>query len=89
MSTPTRPAAPAPPRTAPAADMFGNRRPIAGLGVPTQKAKDFKGTLRRLLLTKPGPYRSVSWSTYLLKKLFAVRAILPFLFQNCFLSARL
>ena len=51
MSTPTRPAAPAPapPRTAPAADMFGNRRPIAGLGVPTQKAKDFKGTLRRLL----------------------------------------
>jgi ATP-binding cassette subfamily B protein len=29
--------------------MFGNRRPIGGLGVPAQKAKDFKGTLRRLL----------------------------------------
>jgi ATP-binding cassette subfamily B protein len=27
--------------------MFGNR-PIGGLGVPTQKAKNFKGTLRRL-----------------------------------------
>ena len=53
MSTPSRPSvpapAPAPPRTAPPADMFGNRRPIAGLGVPTQKAKDFKGTLRRLV----------------------------------------
>jgi ATP-binding cassette subfamily B multidrug efflux pump len=60
MSTPTRPpfdgaqgkagASPqAAQRTAPPADMFGNRRPIAGLGVPTQKAKDFKGTLRRLL----------------------------------------
>jgi ATP-binding cassette subfamily B protein len=51
MSTPSRPAvpSPAPPRTAPPADMFGNRRPIAGLGVPIQKAKDFKGTLRRLL----------------------------------------
>ena len=60
MSTPSRPpldgaqgkAATSPQaaqRTAPPADMFGNRRPIAGLGVPTQKAKDFKGTLRRLL----------------------------------------
>jgi len=29
--------------------MFGNRRPIGGLGVPTQKAKNFKGTLVRLL----------------------------------------
>jgi len=29
--------------------MFGNRRPIGGLGVPMQKAKDFKGTLLRLL----------------------------------------
>jgi ATP-binding cassette subfamily B protein len=28
--------------------MFGNRRPIGGLGVPVQKAKDFKGTLARL-----------------------------------------
>jgi len=28
--------------------MFGPPRPIGGLGVPTQKAKDFKGTLRRL-----------------------------------------
>jgi ATP-binding cassette subfamily B protein len=34
-----------PPRTPPT--IFGNR-PIGGLGVPTQKAKDFKGTLRRL-----------------------------------------
>jgi ATP-binding cassette subfamily B protein len=46
-ATPTSPQGP--PRTAPAADMFGNRRPIGGLGVPAQKAKDFKGTLRRLL----------------------------------------
>jgi len=60
MSTPPRPpagAAPAgaagssmppggPPRTPP--PMFGPPRPIGGLGVPTQKAKDFKGTLRRL-----------------------------------------
>src|SRR5262245_12906088 len=36
-------------RTAPPADMFGNRRPIGGLGVPTQKANNFKGTLVRLL----------------------------------------
>jgi len=28
--------------------MFGGR-PIGGLGVPTQKAKNFKGTLNRLL----------------------------------------
>ena len=34
---------------APAADMFGGRRPIGGIGVASQKAKDFKGTLRRLL----------------------------------------
>jgi ATP-binding cassette, subfamily B, multidrug efflux pump len=34
---------------APPADMFGNRRPIGGLGMPTQKAKNFKGTLVRLL----------------------------------------
>jgi ATP-binding cassette, subfamily B, multidrug efflux pump len=33
---------------APPADMFGNRRPIGGLGVPVQKAKDFNGTLARL-----------------------------------------
>jgi ATP-binding cassette subfamily B multidrug efflux pump len=39
----------APPRTAPPADMFGGRRPIGGLGVPAQKAKNFKGTLARLL----------------------------------------
>jgi ATP-binding cassette subfamily B protein len=63
MSTPTRkpldsaqgkPGAPeaaspqGPPRP-PQGDMFGNRRPIGGRGVPTQKAKDFKATLRRLL----------------------------------------
>jgi ATP-binding cassette, subfamily B, multidrug efflux pump len=56
MSTPSRPqgssqAPPAAPpqRTAPPADMFGNRRTIGGLGMPTQKAKNFKGTLVRLL----------------------------------------
>jgi ATP-binding cassette subfamily B protein len=55
MSTPTRPQGPPPappaampPRTAPPRDMFGGR-PIGGLGVPTQKAKNFKGTLIRLL----------------------------------------
>jgi ATP-binding cassette subfamily B protein len=32
----------------PPRDMFGGR-PIAGLGVPTQKAKNFKGTLARFL----------------------------------------
>ena len=50
MSEPSRTPSPqhAPPK-APPADMFGNRRPIGGLGVPTQKAKDFKGTLNRLL----------------------------------------
>jgi len=36
------------PRTAPPRDMFGGR-PIGGLGVPTQKAKNFKGTTARLL----------------------------------------
>ena len=59
MSTPSRPQEPpqapapassqAPQRTAPPADMFGNRRTIGGLGMPTQKAKNFKGTLVRLL----------------------------------------
>ena len=38
-----------PQRTAPPADVFGNRRTIGGLGMPTQKAKNFKGTLARLL----------------------------------------
>src|SRR5438067_1277081 len=49
-SGPQRPSAPspqAPPRAAPP-DMFG-RRGFAGLGMPTQKAKNFKGTLVRLL----------------------------------------
>lgn len=62
MSTPSRPQSPqqtasaaspqspeGPQRTAPPADMFGGRRPIAGLGVPTQRARNFKGTLVRLL----------------------------------------
>ena len=40
---------------------------------------DLKGTLRRLLVTKPGPKSSVCWLMYLLKKLFAVSAILAFL----------
>ena len=44
MSTPSRPQTP----TAPPQDMFG-RRGFAGLGMPTQKAKHFKGTLGRLL----------------------------------------
>ncbi len=37
-----------PQRTAPPRDMFGGR-PIGGLGMPTQKAKNFKGSLNRLL----------------------------------------
>ena len=45
MSAPAKTqAAPAPPPR----DMFGGR-PIGGLGMPTQKAKNFKGTLVRLL----------------------------------------
>jgi ATP-binding cassette subfamily B multidrug efflux pump len=46
---PPAPSAAPPQRTAPPADMFGNRRTIGGLGMPTQKAKNFKGTLVRLL----------------------------------------
>jgi ATP-binding cassette, subfamily B, multidrug efflux pump len=38
----------APPRAAPAQDMFG-RRMIGGLGIPSQKAKNFKETTIRLL----------------------------------------
>ncbi|HXI30145.1 MAG TPA: ABC transporter ATP-binding protein [Vicinamibacterales bacterium] len=45
-STPARAGEP-PPRTPPR-DMFGGR-PIGGLGMPTQKAKNFKATSRRLL----------------------------------------
>jgi ATP-binding cassette, subfamily B, multidrug efflux pump len=50
MSTPPRPIEPGatPQRQAPAADVFG-RRPVGGLGVSAPKAKNFKGTLRRLL----------------------------------------
>src|SRR5438477_117828 len=44
---PSPPSPQAPQRAAPP-DMFG-RRGFAGLGVPTQKAKNFKGTLVRLL----------------------------------------
>src|SRR5260221_9012522 len=50
-SGPQRPSAPspqAPQRAAPPPDMFG-RWGFAGLGMPTQKAKNFKGTLVRLL----------------------------------------
>ena len=46
MSAATPPKGPQP--QAPPADMFG-RRGFAGLGMPTQKAKNFKGTLMRLL----------------------------------------
>jgi ATP-binding cassette subfamily B protein len=42
---PQGPPAATPPRTPP--PLFGNR-PIGGLGVPTQKAKDFRGTIARL-----------------------------------------
>jgi ATP-binding cassette, subfamily B, multidrug efflux pump len=45
-SSPTSPGGP-PQRAAAPQDMFG-RRPIGGLGMPAQKAKDFKGTLVRL-----------------------------------------
>src|SRR5262249_1163635 len=46
MSTPQRPE---PQRSAPPPrDMFGNR-PIGGLGMPTQKAKNFKASAKRLL----------------------------------------
>ena len=38
-------APPGPPRGAPPADMWGNRRPIGGLGMPTQKAVLFTGTV--------------------------------------------
>jgi len=55
MSEPSRPqgspparAGEPPPRTGPPRDMFGGR-PIGGLGMPTQKAKNFKATSRRLL----------------------------------------
>ncbi len=48
MSTPPRPQGEPPPRVTPPRDMFGGR-PIGGLGMPTQKAKNFKGTLVRLL----------------------------------------
>jgi ATP-binding cassette subfamily B multidrug efflux pump len=37
------------PAAPPPADMFGSRRTIGGLGIPAQKAKNFKGTLARLL----------------------------------------
>jgi ATP-binding cassette subfamily B multidrug efflux pump len=51
MSAPVKAGAPAKPGAPPAPpprDMFGGR-PIGGLGIPTQKAKNFKGTLNRLL----------------------------------------
>ena len=50
MSTPSRPQAPGPaaaPRAP--APIFGPQRPMGGLGVPAQKARNFKGTLNRLL----------------------------------------
>src|SRR5471030_1218774 len=39
---------PPPQRSAPPANIFG-QRPIGGIGMPAQKAKNFKGTLARLL----------------------------------------
>src|SRR4051812_17819577 len=49
MSTPGRAQDPPPPQSAnrPQPGFFGHRPP-GGLGLPTQKAKDFKGTVRRL-----------------------------------------
>jgi ATP-binding cassette, subfamily B, multidrug efflux pump len=47
MSAGASPQAPAQ-RTPPPRDMFGGR-PIGGLGMPTQKPKNFRGTLARLL----------------------------------------
>jgi ABC-type multidrug transport system fused ATPase/permease subunit len=41
-----------PQRPAPPANPFGGR-PIGGLGMPTQKAKNFKGTLKRLATFAP------------------------------------
>ena len=49
MSTPARPQGGPPAAPRPPAPIFGPPRPMGGLGVPTQKAKDFKGTLNRLL----------------------------------------
>jgi len=50
MSTPPRPQPSGPPAAPrPPAPIFGPPRPIGGLGVPMQKAKNFKGTLNRLL----------------------------------------
>jgi len=46
MNAPSRPQPPAP--APPPRDMFGGR-PIGGLGMPVQKAKNFKGSMRRLL----------------------------------------
>jgi len=45
---PQSPSGAGPQRSASPQDMFG-RRPIGGLGMPTQKAKDFKGTSKRLV----------------------------------------
>ena len=52
---------------------------------PTER----KGILRLLFTERPGPYKVTVWLMYALKKLLAVNARLPFLFQNCFLTARL
>jgi ATP-binding cassette subfamily B protein len=43
----SQPSAPPPAPARPLAGFFGHRQP-GGLGLPTQKAKDFKGTVRRL-----------------------------------------
>jgi hypothetical protein len=48
MPHPAAPGSPPAPPRAPAAGIFASR-PIGGLGVPAQKAKNFKGTLVRLL----------------------------------------
>jgi ATP-binding cassette subfamily B protein len=49
MSTPARPQGGPPAAPRPPAPIFGPPRPMGGLGVPTQKAKNFKATRNRLL----------------------------------------
>jgi len=48
MSAPSKPQGPSHPPAPPPRDMFGGR-PMGGLGMPTQKAKNFKGAMTRLL----------------------------------------
>ena len=55
------------------ASMFG-RGPMAGIGMPTQKAKDFKGTLRRLVRmpARTGPRLVIVVAAGVLATVFSV-----------------